>query len=175
VIQVPPRVPGRDTGPVRDTWLHIGRLWTNGEPFLAVDAAIRGAWHGFSNDDYDQVVALSWENTSVPVGTGRAVLVGADGVVRADNWMEVFESEAGVVAIVQAAGPDYPGVLARALGYPAADDQDGDAIAVGSGELAVFSAADDGAGPCSGPWPTPVPGQCQPFTGRPPARRTRAY
>jgi len=43
VIRVPPRVPGRDTGPVRGTWVHIGRLWTNGEPFLAVDAAIRRA------------------------------------------------------------------------------------------------------------------------------------
>lgn len=45
----------RDTGPVRDMRVHTGRPWTNGEPFPAVDPAIREAWHGFSNDDYDQV------------------------------------------------------------------------------------------------------------------------
>lgn len=64
---------------MRARWVHVGQLWTNGEPFLAVDAALRGAWHGYSNDDYDQVVALGWQNTSVPVGAGRAVLAGADG------------------------------------------------------------------------------------------------
>jgi hypothetical protein len=115
---VPARPRGRHTGSVGDRWVHIGRLWTNGEPFLAVDAAIRGAWQGSSNDDYDQVVTLSLEDTSIPVGTGRALLVGADGVVRDDSWMEVLESEAGLVAIVQAAGPDYPGALAGACPGP---------------------------------------------------------
>lgn len=52
----------------------------------------------------------------------RALLVGADGVARDDSWMEVFESQAGLAAIVQASGPDYPDALARALGYPAAVD-----------------------------------------------------
>ena len=53
-----------DTGPMHDPWEHIGRLWTNGDPFLAVDAALRSAWRGFSNDDYDLVVALSrYENS----------------------------------------------------------------------------------------------------------------
>jgi hypothetical protein len=59
--------------------MHVGRLWTNGEPFLAVDAALRDAWHGYSNDDYDQISALGWQDISIPVGSGRAVLVGADG------------------------------------------------------------------------------------------------
>jgi hypothetical protein len=72
-----------------DPWVHVGRLWTNGEPFLAVDAVLRDAWHGFSNNDYDQVVTLGQEDTSVPVGTRRGFLVGADGVVRDDSWMEV--------------------------------------------------------------------------------------
>ena len=37
--------------------------------------------------------------------------------------------------------------MAKALGYPVTDDQDGDALKVGSGELAIFSAAIDGTGP----------------------------
>jgi hypothetical protein len=71
------------------TWTHVGRLWTNGEPFLVVDAALRDAWHGFSKSEYDQVARLGRQGTSIPVGTGRAVLVGGDGVVRDDSWIEV--------------------------------------------------------------------------------------
>jgi hypothetical protein len=154
---------------MRDPWVHVGRLWTNGEPFLAVDAALRSAWHGFSGGDYDQVVTLGWQDTSVPVGNGRAALVGADGVVRDDSWIEVFQASQGVVALVQAAGPDYPGALAGALGYPVADDQDGDPLMAGSGQLAIFSAALDGAGPQSGPWVTAQPGPVPPVHG-PPSR-----
>jgi hypothetical protein len=153
-----------------DRWAHVGRLWTNGEPFLAVDAALRGAWHGYSNDDFDQVTALGWQDTSVPVDAGRAVLVGADGVVRDDSWIEVSATEAGLMAVVQASGPDYPDVLARALGSPVADDQDGDALTVDSGELAIFSAATDGAGPYSGPLVNAQPGPVPPVHG-PPSRQ----
>lgn len=152
---------------MRDRWVHVGRLWTNGDPFLAVDAALRHAWHGYSNDDYDQVIPLGWQDTSVPVGVGRAVLVGADGVVRDDSWIEVFATDTGLVAIVQASGPDYPDVLAKALGYPVTDDQDGDALKVGSGELAIFSAAIDGTGPYSGPFVNARPGPMPPGHGSP--------
>jgi hypothetical protein len=131
--------------------MHVGRLWTNGEPFLAVDAALRDAWQGFSNDQFRQVVELGPQDTSVPVGSGRAVVVGADGVVRDDSWMEVFVAASGLVAIVQAAGPDYPDLLAKALEYPDADDQDGGTLEVSSGEVVIFSAAADGAGPYSMP------------------------
>ena len=154
---------------MRDRWVHVGRLWTNGDPFLAVDAALRHAWHGYSNDDYDQVIPLGWQDTSVPVGVGRAVLVGADGVVRDDSWIEVFATDTGLVAIVQASGPDYPDVLAKALGYPVTDDQDGDALKVGSGELAIFSAAIDVTGPYSGPFVNAGPGPVPPGHG-PPSR-----
>ena len=151
-----------------DPWVHIARLWTNGDPFLAVDAALRSAWCGFSNDDYDQVVALSSEEeTSVPVGSGRALVIGADGVVRDDSWMEVFTTASGLVAVVQASGPDYPGILARALAYPVEDDQDGDEITVDSGQLAIFSAATDGTGRYSGPWISPRPGPVPDVHGRP--------
>jgi hypothetical protein len=157
-----------DTGPMHDPWVHIGRLWTNGDPFLAVDATLRSAWRGISNDDYDQVVGLSpEEDTSVPVGTGRGLLVGADGVVRDDSWMEVFAAKPGLVAVVQASGPDYPGILARALAYPAEDDQDGDALTVDSGQLAIFSAAADGTGRYSGPWTSARPGPVPDVHGPP--------
>jgi hypothetical protein len=152
---------------MRDQWVHVGRLWTNGEPFLAVDAALRHAWHGFSNDDYDQVIPLGRQDTSIPVGSGQAVLVGADGAVRDDSWIEVFTTDAGRVALVQASGPGYPDALARALGYPVTDDQDGGTLKAGSGELAIFSAATDGTGPGSGPFAHARPGPVPPVHGPP--------
>ena len=149
--------------------MHVGRLWTNGEPFLAVDAALRDAWHGSSDDDFEQVVELGPEDTGVPVGAGRAVLVGGDGVVRDDSWIEVFVAASGVVAIVQAAGPDYRRALAGALEYPDDKDDDGDTLEVRSGELAIFSAAVDGAGPQSVRLLAAQPGPVPPVHG-PPSR-----
>ena len=148
----------------------MGGSGPNGEPFPAIDAALRGAWRGYSNDDFDQVVALGWQHTSVPAGTGRAVLVGADGVVRDDSWIEAFETRTGHVAFVQASGPDYPNAPARTLSYPVADDQDGAVLEAASGELAIFSAATDGTGPYSGPWVKAEPGPVPPVHG-PPSRQ----
>jgi hypothetical protein len=155
----------------QESWIHIGRLWTSGEPFLAVDAALRGAWCGESEDDYfDQVVGLTQDETSLAVGAGRAVLVGGDGVVRDDSWMEVFTSADGTIAIVQASSSDYPRALADALAHPCAADEPGDALVVDSGELAIFSAASDGAGPHSTPLlpaaPGPVPRTHGPPSGQ---------
>jgi hypothetical protein len=152
---------------MRDRWIHVGRLWTNGEPFLAVDAAFRDAWQGFSNAEFDQVVGLGPQHTSIPVGAGRAVVVGGDGVVRDDSWIEVFEAASGRVAFVQASGLDYRDVLARALDYPDAGDEDGDTLTVSSGELAIFSTALDGAGPHSMPLLTAQPGPVPPVHGLP--------
>ncbi|MGA4995127.1 hypothetical protein [Nonomuraea bangladeshensis] len=147
--------------------MHIGRLWTNGDPFLAVDASLRGAWHGFSDNQYDDIVDLGPEDTSIPVGAGRAALVGADGVVRDDSWMEVFQAEDGGIAVVQASGPDYPRVLTEALRYPDTDDEDGGPLIVHSGEIALFSAACDGTGPHSQPLVPARPGPVPPVHGRP--------
>jgi hypothetical protein len=160
-------VRGRDTGAMRGPWMHVGRLWTNGEPFLAVDAALRAAWQGFSGDEFDQVAGLGLGDTGICVGAGRAVVVGGDGVVRDDSWIEVFEAASGLVAIVQASGPDYPDVLARALDYPDAEDEDGDTLVVSSRELAIFSAAADGAGPYSVPLRTADPGPVPAVHGPP--------
>ncbi|MFA1543482.1 hypothetical protein [Actinomadura monticuli] len=144
-----------------DSWVHVGRLWTNGEPFLALDAALREAWHGFNDDEFDRIVELGQQDTSIFVGTGRAALVGGDGVVRDDSWIEVFEAASGPIAIVQASGADYPEALARALHYPTTQDENGDTLTVRSGMLAIFSAAVDGTGPHSVPLlaaqPGPVP------------------
>jgi hypothetical protein len=152
---------------MRERWIHVGRLWTNGEPFLAVDAALREAWQGFSNQEFDQVAGLGLQDTSIPAGAGRAVLIGGDGVVRDDSWIEVFEAARGLVAIVQASGPDYPEVLARALDYADVDDEEGDMLKVSSGKFAIFSAADDGAGPHSVPLLTARPGTVPPVHGPP--------
>jgi hypothetical protein len=86
-----------------------------------------------------------------------------------DSWIEVFTTDAGRVSLVQASGPDYPDILARTLSYPVTDDQDGDALEAGSGELAIFSAAIDGAGPGSGPFVSVRPGPVPPVHG-PPSR-----
>jgi hypothetical protein len=146
---------------MRQSWVHVGRLWTNGEPFLAVDAALRDAWRGLSGDDFERVVELGQPDTAIPVGAGRAAVVGGDGVVRDDSWIEVFESEGGTLAVVQASGPDYSRLLAQALDYPHTEDEEGDALVVHSAALAIFSAAVDGAGEYSVPLrpaqPGPVP------------------
>ena len=152
---------------MHDRWIHAGRLWTNGEPFLAVDAAFRDAWQGFSNAEFDQVVGLGPQHTGIPIGAGRAVVVGGDGVVRDDSWIEVFEAASGRVAFVQASGLDYPDVLARALDYPDAAGEDGDTLKVSSGELAIFCTALDGAGAGSVPLLTAQPGPVPPVHGLP--------
>jgi hypothetical protein len=124
------------------------------------------AWYD-QFDQFDQVVGLGPQDTSIPVGAGQAVLIGGDGVVRDDSWIEVFERADGLVAIVQASGPDYPDVLARALDYPDAEDEDGDTLRVSSGELAIFSAAADGTGPYSTPLLPAQPGPMPPVHGPP--------
>lgn len=106
--------------------------------------------------------------TSIPVGTGRVLVVGADGVVRDDSWIEVFRAAGGAAALVQASGPEYPAALTAALDYPDAEDQDGDTLTVSSGELAIFSAAQDGTGPHSTPLLTARPGAVPAVHGRPP-------
>jgi hypothetical protein len=103
---------------VQGLWVHVGRLWTNGEPFLAVDAVLRDAWHGSSDDEFDQIVEIDPQDTSIPVGAGRAVVVGGDGVVRDDSWIEVFAATSGLVAFVQASGPDDPGRAGQSAGLP---------------------------------------------------------
>ena len=123
-----------------EPWTHIGRLWSNGEPFLAIDARLRGAWLGYSNDDFDRIVDLGAEPTGLPVGTVDAALIGGDGVVRDDSWIEVFESGHGAIAAVQASGEHYrqalfeparPGPVPAEHGWPTPGEDPGLLIPTG--------------------------------------------
>ncbi len=146
---------------VRNDWDHVGRLWTSGEQFLAMDSAGRSDWRGHTDDEFDRTVDLTWQDTGLAVGSRMAALVGGDGVVRDDSWVEVFRSGSGALAFVQAAGTDYRRVLAAALEYPDDQDLDGVMLEIRSGELAVFTAAADGDGEFANPFeqarPGPVP------------------
>jgi hypothetical protein len=154
---------------VEISWTHLGRLWTNGEPYLLVDAGLRGRWLGSTDEDYfEQIVALEPDETSIAVGEGTAALVGGDGVVRDDSWIEVFESVDGTVAVVQAAGPDYRWALDAALRYPATADDAGAVINVPSGEMAIFSSALDGDGDNAMPLLPARPGPVPDRHGSPP-------
>jgi hypothetical protein len=129
-------------------WTHVGRCWSNGEPFLALDTELLPDWRGLSENAYERLVpSLAHELTSVPVGGGRAGLLLTDPEVGDEGWLEVFRADDDTVAVVQAYGEDYPGVLAAALAYPSDDDEAGDSIAVPGGRLALISAALDGTGP----------------------------
>lgn len=118
------------------------------------------------------VAELGPQDTGILVGTERAALVGGDGVVRDDSWIEVFEAASGPIAIVQASAADYPEALARALPYPTAQDEDGGTLNVRSGALAIFSAAVDGTGPHSVPLLAAQPGPVPPVHD-PPSQTNR--
>jgi hypothetical protein len=79
---------------------------------------VRAAWRGFTEDHFEQIIGMARHETGVPVSPGRAVLVGTDGVVRDDSWVDVFMHASGSIALVQASGPDYPWALTEALSFP---------------------------------------------------------
>jgi hypothetical protein len=132
---------------VENEWTHLGRLWTNGDPYLAVDAEVRHRWLGYTADEYfDRIVDLGPDETHIMLGDEAAAVVGADGIVGDDSWMEVFSSTDGTIAVVQASGDDYRQTLDAALRYPGASGDPDPLIKIPSRELAIFSAACDGAG-----------------------------
>ncbi|GIF98236.1 hypothetical protein [Catellatospora citrea] len=141
------------------SWTHIGRLWTNGEPHLAIDGDLRQHWHGYDDEVYERLVTtLAAEPVSIPVGSATAALLG-DGVVRDDSWMEVFTATDGRIAIIQAGGSDYRTCVAAALSYPLdADDLVAD-LEVPSGNIALFSSACEGVGEGSMELIAPRPGE----------------
>jgi hypothetical protein len=154
-------------------WDHVGRLWTFGEPFLAVDAGIRSAWRGFSDDTYfGQVVDMGPRDTGISVGAARGLLVGSDGLVSDEGWVEVFLSDDGSIALVHVGGPDYRRVLEEALEYPHDKDHVGETLAVPSRELSIFSAALDGGGPHSAPLADARPGPVPVEEDGPPGRES---
>ena len=149
-------------------WTHVGRLWTNGDPYLAVDSGVRHRWLGFSGDEYfDRVVGLGPDEIGIALGDQTAAIVGSDGVVGDDSWMEVFESIDGTIAVVQANGDDYRQTLAAGLRHAEDPAEPVTMIDVPSGELAIFSAACDGAGDRSMKLLPPRPGHAPAERGAP--------
>lgn len=147
------------------TWTHVGRCWTNGEPFLALDADLLPDWSGETDGDYERLVPrLGFDVTSIPVGAGRAALVLTDGEVADEGWLEVFRADDGAVAVLQVDADDYRSALEAALALPEDAGDPGDHVAVPSGRLAFISAALDGAGLQAAPLvpeaprPTPTSG-----------------
>ncbi|RBY87628.1 hypothetical protein [Blastococcus sp. TF02A-30] len=129
------------------TWTHVGRCWTNGEPFLALDADLLPDWSGETEGHYEQLVPdLGYEVTSVPVGAGRAALLLTDAEVGDEGWLEIYRADDGAVAVLQVNAGDYPAALQAALAHPDDAGDPGDHVAVPSGRLAFISAALDGAG-----------------------------
>ncbi|GAB3835302.1 hypothetical protein [Dactylosporangium cerinum] len=151
--------------------MHVGRLYTCGDVFLAMDATLRASWLGHTDDVYDEVCELDEDVTSIPVGPGRAALIAIDGRPNDEGWIEVFTSGRGTVAFVFAAGQDYPATLPAALAHQHRDSPVGDLISLDSGHLAVFSAATDGAGPYSSEFvparPAPIPVAAAPLSSDP--------
>lgn len=129
------------------TWTHVGRCWSNGEPFLVLDADLLPDWSGETGGHYERLVPdLDYALTSIPVGAGRAAVVLTDAEIGDEGWLEIFRSDDGSVAVLQVLADDYPAALTAALAHPEAAADPGDHVAVPSGRLAFISAALDGAG-----------------------------
>ncbi|MBN1092668.1 hypothetical protein JKP75_08920 [Blastococcus sp. TML/M2B] len=144
------------------SWTHVGRCWSNGEPFLALDGDLLPGWSGQADGDYERLVPdLDYELTSIAVGSGRAALVLTDAEVGDEGWLEVFRADDDAVAVLQVSADDYPAALTAALAHPEDDGDPGDHVPVPSGRLAFISAALDGAGPDAAPLrpeaPRPLP------------------
>ena len=89
------------------TWTHVGRCWSNGEPFLALDGDLLPDWSGETAEDYERLVpALDYDLTSIPVGAGRAAVVLTDAEVADEGWLEVFRAGDGAVAVLQVSADD---------------------------------------------------------------------
>jgi hypothetical protein len=147
---------------VATAWINVGRVWTNGDCFLALDATLLPHWRGLSDDTYQSVVVgLDQEVTSVRVGSEAAALVATDPEVGDEGWIEVFQSD-GAIALIQAAPDDdaaYGQLVTTALKYPSDEDERGDPVKLRSGELVLLSAALDGTGPDSPPLQPAIQGE----------------
>jgi hypothetical protein len=141
------------------TWTHVGRCWTNGEPFLALDADLLPDWSGETGCHYESLVPdLDPELTSIPVGAGRAALVLTDAEIGDEGWLEVFRAADGAVAVLQVTAVNYPAAVSAALAQPDDAADPGDHVPVPSGRLAFISAALDGAGVQAAPLVPEAPG-----------------
>ena len=139
--------------------MHVGSLWTNGEPYLAMDSVLLPQWRGWSDDSYNTlIVPLSQEHNTIVIGDRAVAVVGADSEVVDEGWLDVFCSGDDQVTLVQCGGGAR---LLEALTYPEDGDLDGGTVEVTKGYLALLNAAIDGTGQYSGELveaqPGPVP------------------
>lgn len=122
-------------------WTRIGRLWTNGESFLALDANILPHWRGLSDNTYqDVIVGLSWDVTSVPVGEGSAAFIATDPEVGGEGWLEVFEYSEAIARHLMSCTATVP--KWAALGQPG--EGRGPRPRAANGAAAVLGRSQDG-------------------------------
>jgi hypothetical protein len=123
-------------------WTHIGRAWSNGEPFLALDGDLVPEWRA-TRDQCDALFSLSWSAATIRLHSGTAGIINFDGTVNDCGWLELFRNTHNQIAIVQAVGSPYPDVLRQALAYPPEQD-DATVVVCPSGTLVVWSSTLDG-------------------------------
>lgn len=147
-------------------WEHVGRVWSNGGPYLVLDAGAALAWRGGTGDDVERLFGRP-EQESLPVGGGTAVVVG-DPVVRDDSWIEVLRGDDGAVCVVQVSAADHAGALRQALAHPVDDDEAVATIEVTSGRPVVLDPMSDGGGPAAARLLPAAPGPFPQVAGPPP-------
>ena len=96
-----------------EPWIHIGRVWTNGEPLLAMDSSLVDAWD--SEERFDELVDLGSEATRIPVGGGFAGIIG-DSSVNDEGWIEV--SNRGETASPSSTSAASPRITRSRMHWP---------------------------------------------------------
>lgn len=125
-------------------WVHVGRVWSNGEPLLVADGLAAADWRGQDEGEFARVVVHPEGLGDFRLAAGAGLLLN-DAVVRDDSWIEVFQRVDGAFALVQAAGEDYAAMVRAALAVEE-DDETGGLLEAPSGSVTVMSSACDGGG-----------------------------
>ena len=87
---------------------HLGRVWSDGDPFVLLDRALADGWEA-QVDDYEQLVvgALGRGEVEIAVGAGRGVLLGHEA---GEGALEVFRLGARDLLALIASYADEPDV-----------------------------------------------------------------
>jgi hypothetical protein len=124
--------------------IHIGRIWSNGEPLLAMDASLLAAWRS-SEDQLVPIMSSGWDVTSGRIDGEDIGVVRFDATVNDSGWLELFKYANEQVVIVQAVGTPYRQVLDAALAFQSESDGNGSYVETRSGALVIWSSTLDGA------------------------------
>lgn len=117
--------------------LFIGRVWSDGDPFVLLDAADAPAWSP-SLDDYEALVdRLSSGKTELAVGDGRAFVLQHEA---GEGALEVFrEDNRELLAIIARYADEDSGDFTRAAAGMSLGDVG--EIEIRTGEVALVRAA----------------------------------